>query len=195
MSTKNSKVCILIIIIISCLFVIVGCDNSGDNELHKSAIKTVINEIFTAPNDEYIDLMFLLDNATELGKGKNEDKQPSEYELKVKEVFSPFFTTDGYSSFVRQGDLNKYQYVCLVTNQEVKIVDISIEKHDTDDLKYNIVINFEYGIVDGEKKEIQVDGVAIFESDETNKMISLNVVRTLLHELEKIEQDLSRVPI
>ena len=149
----------LAIILVTVLFLMLFPGNGKSLNRNEEAIKTVLEQIFTCPNQEMIEVynnMFSRIQTSPLEENIN-----NEIDKKLYEIYQPYISSKWYESFVMY--FYSYLYVYSTTDgYEIAVAHIDIKRSDTIPTNYSFMVYLNYSKEGGEKYHTKSEGSAQF---------------------------------
>ena len=149
----------LAIILVTVLFLMLFPGNGKSLNRNEEAIKTVLEQIFTCPNQEMIEVynnMFSRIQTSPLEENIN-----NEIDKKLYEIYQPYISSKWYESFVMY--FYSYLYVYSTTDgYEIAVDHIDIKRSDTIPTNYSFMVYLNYSKEGGEKNHTKIEGSAQF---------------------------------
>ena len=147
----------------------IGTDAEKENE---ETIEAVLEQLFTGPDQELIELVNDPENQTVIGEGventnENTNEEENELDVYLEEMNGPYFTEDALELFTAVY-LLYYQVEAENNDIKMKPDDIDIEQIDEENGRYNFTMDVTYEEEADEKKsEIgKVKGYVNFTDDD-----------------------------
>lgn len=143
--------------------------SSNEGRINEEALKTVITNLFNAPNEEFI--LAFNDGATVIGEGISESSpsRKNEENSVIKREFGNYFTEYTLDKFISDY-LSPYQLLSKKSGTEIKAKEINITKTSSE---YNFFTKIQY-TKGSETKIIDVKGDAQFL--ENGKITSFRIL-------------------
>jgi hypothetical protein len=150
------------------LLTVVGCSLSNTSESapqdhNISTIETVIEDLFTGPDQELIDLLYSPENVTIIGNDKEaeevqEVENPNELDLYLEDKYKKFhFTEDMYSQYIVMYVLD-YHVSAHSNDYQMEVDSIEIEQNATTEGAYDFIVNVLYNKAGNEQGKAEVTG-------------------------------------
>lgn len=157
------------------LIFFVGCSSTNiSQDGNITTIETVLENQFTGPDQEFIELLNSPENVTIIGddsEASDEDLETfSELDLYLEEKYKSFFTPNMYNKFIATYALG-YQVAAFNGGFEIETDNIYIEKSDTIKGSYDFIANILYHKEGNEQMTAEVSGKA--EINEESKITSI----------------------
>lgn len=144
------------------LVVIFSGDRKSTNK-NEEAIKTVIEKIYTCPNDELIDLYNNMINNVQ--SQDDLDDHFKEINSKVEYMYKEYIASDWYDSFFIRFATTYYIY-STAPGYNITVDHIDIIQSDTLPMNYSFIVYLDYGKVGDEMTRLEIDGSAQFSEEE-----------------------------
>jgi hypothetical protein len=150
------------------LFIVVGCSLSDTSESapqdnnNITTIETVIEHLFTGPDQELIDLLYSPENITIIGSNTEveEVENPTELDLYLEEKYKKsHFTEDMYSQYIVMYVL-AYHGTADFNDYHMEVDSIDIEQNATTEGAYDFTVNVLYNKAGNEQMNAEVTGRA-----------------------------------
>lgn len=157
---------ILCVALIIMLVVLISGDRKSDNK-NEEAIKTVIENIYTCPNDELIKLYTELHNNMLTNPQLQVDIVGYHREIndKIEDMYKEYISSNWYDSFFMRFTTTYYVY-STASDYNITVDHIDITQSDTIPMNYSFTIYLDYGKVGDEKNRLEIEGSAQFSEEE-----------------------------
>lgn len=183
---KYKKVTILSIVLAVVMIlsaVIIFVINPLNSKLkNEKAIRVVVTQLFTCPNEELIQLYsdmnkeldaYLLERQNDPEHANEGVYVPDENDIssfskiknKLMEMYTPYFTDKGYETFYDKLIFNNYVVYSTALGYNTEVVLVEITQSETISSNYSFTVSLRYGPTDGDKKDIEIDGSAQVTED------------------------------
>lgn len=157
---------ILSVALIILLVILISGDRKPASK-NEEAIKTVVENIYTSPNDELLKLQAELEN-------KLLTNPPSQVDIldyykdindKIGEIYKEHISSDWYDSFLMRF-ANSYYIYAIASDFNITVDHIDITQSDTMPTNYSFIVYLDYSKVGEEKARLEIEGSAQFTEEE-----------------------------
>lgn len=168
------------VLLFGILLTVVGCSLSDTSESapqdnNITTIEAVIEDLFTGPDQELIDLLYSPENVTIIGSDTEveEVENSTELDLYLEEKYKKsHFTEDMYSQYIVMYVLD-YHISAHSNDYRMEVDSIDIEQNATTESAYDFTVNVRYNKAGNEQMNAEVTGrVHIYEE---SKIASFNL--------------------
>ena len=164
-------ICVGLIIILAIIIIAFPLlEKMKSKNKNEKAIQAVVEQIFTCPNEELIKLYSDMSEAVDdkidslspdIKIYSLTDEDFSKIENKLEEMYAPYILSSWYESFMKHMQMNFVIY-SISKDYEIEVDHIEITQNETISTNYSFTIDIHYGLIDGEKKDIEIKGSAQF---------------------------------
>ncbi|MDQ6597688.1 hypothetical protein E2K98_05470 [Bacillus salipaludis] len=167
MSKNNDKVksFFICLMLIMSGFLIAACSQKEEEDQHKTAIKNVIEHLFTGPDEKFIELMWNPKYRTVVN---NKEENP-ELDKYIAEVYGPYMT-DYYLNPFLSTIGSQYATFAHDNGYKLSLKHITINQSENHSNRYTFIAKVGYQKNDDEEKTANVEGEVIFSSKEEGKI-------------------------
>lgn len=156
----------LFLLMVACS--LVGCSSETEDRAEDeniTTIKTVLQEQFTGPDQELIDLLEDPQNATIIGEEETSTPQnPTELDIYLEEKYKSYFTDNMYDEFIRAYAM-QFQISAYESNYQISVESIDVKQNESVEGAYDFTVNVLYQKEDNEEKKAVVSGRAHIYED------------------------------
>ena len=144
--------------------VFAGCSKHDEQDNIKDTIKTVVGLQMNAPDEKALFQNYMSNNP--------EDDQNSidQYRTFLEETYAPYFTESTFEQYVMTNEFIIFHWAADEFDYQLQVNDVTVDQNDVTPSNYNFTVDLDYVDKDGEKKAIEVTGVAIMRGDKIAKM-------------------------
>ncbi len=172
MNTKQKTMIGIVITVVLVTIVLAVQFSMKENasDANEEAIKAVVNNIFSSPNDEMISLYNdMLDKADQevlsSAPGQAVSFDSTMLDKKLDETYSGYIAKDWYESFVNKFYTEFITY-SIAGKYDIDVNSIDITQDSRNPINYSFTVYLSYGPVDGSKEDIKIKGSAQFAKEE-----------------------------
>lgn len=159
LKTKTTFLTAFLLITLS----LVGCSTgteSSANDKNITVIKTVLQEQFTGPDQELIDLLEDHENATIIGEGETATpKSPTKLDQYLEEKYKAYFTENTYERFIGAYAMD-YQTSAYYGNYTINVKTVDVEEKESAEGYYDFTVHVFYQKDGEEENKTEVVGRA-----------------------------------
>ncbi|MGM0921336.1 MAG: hypothetical protein ACQEWW_08955 [Bacillota bacterium] len=167
MSKNNNKVksFFICLMLIMSGFLIAACSQKEEEDQHKTAIKKVLEHLFTGPDEKFIELLWN-PKYTTVVNNKEENPELDKY---VAEVCGPYMT-DSYLNPFLSTIGTQYPTFAYDNRYKLSLKNITIHQSENDSTLYTFIAKVGYQKNGDEEKTTNVEGEVLFSSKEEGKI-------------------------
>ncbi|WP_163102813.1 hypothetical protein [Peribacillus alkalitolerans] len=167
MSRNNNKVksFLLCLLLIMSGFLIAACSQKEEEDQHKTAIKKVLEHLFTGPDEKFIELLWDPKYRTVVN---NKEVNP-ELDKYIEELYGPYITDSYLNSFLSTMG-SQYPTTAYDNGYKLSLKNITINKSENNSTRYTFIAEVGYQKNGDEEKTTNVEGEVIFSSKEKGKI-------------------------
>ncbi|MGG0176337.1 hypothetical protein [Gottfriedia acidiceleris] len=144
---------------------------ASSSETSKTAIKKVLEQLFTGPDKKLIDLMWNPKYRTVVN---NKEENPT-FDKYVAEVYGPYMTDSYLDPFVST-ILSQYSNFAYDNGYKLSLKKISIKQSDNDSARYTFIAEVGYQKNKDEEKTANVEGKVYFYPKEKGKISVIKII-------------------
>lgn len=156
-------------IILFCFMLIIGLFISGcskSDESNHEAIKKVLEQEFTGPDEELMELMWNPEYRTVVNN-QEENKKLDKY---LEEKYGPYFTDSGLHSFIAAFGGTQYQTFAHNAGYNLSFKDVKIEQDEKNSNLYTFAARVGYKKGEEKEKTANVKGEVRLSEKEEGKI-------------------------
>lgn len=167
MPAKNIKIkstfLLVLMLIISGIF-IAACSKS--DESNQETIKKVLEQEFTGPDKELMELMWNPEYRT-VNNNQEENKKLDKF---LDEKYGPYFTDSGLHSFIAAFGGTQYQTFAHNAGYNLSFKDVTIEQDEKNPNLYTFAASVGYKKVEEKEERANIEGEVRFSEKEEGKI-------------------------
>ncbi|MDR0139619.1 hypothetical protein RFW18_17840 [Metabacillus idriensis] len=159
---KSLYLCLMLIMSV---FLAAACSQKEEEVQHKTAIKEVLEHLFTGPDEKFIDL---LSNPKYRTVVNNQEENP-ELDKYIAEVYGPYMTDSYLNSFLNT-IASQYSTFAYENGYKLSLNTIKINQSENNPTLYTFIAEVGYQKNGDEEKTANVEGEVLFSSKEEGKI-------------------------
>ncbi|MCG7344911.1 hypothetical protein MHZ92_12255 [Sporosarcina sp. ACRSL] len=168
-----------IAIFLTAIFLIsAGCSKPDEHDQIKDTVKTVVELQMNAPDEKALFQNYMSEDTESF------ENEVAQYHSYLEETYGPYFTESTFEQYIQTNEFVVFHWAANLYEYQLKVNEVNVEQNEVTPTNYNFTVDLDYVDKNGEKKEIQVTGVAIMRDDKIAKMSYLGdkqLLRSLLH--------------
>ena len=172
MDTKQKTLMGIVIIVVLAAVALVVQVSMKENarDANNEAIRAVVNNIFSSPNDEmislYNDMLHKAEQeAASSVPGRTVGFDSTELDKKLEETYAGYIAKDWYEAFVNHFYSGLITY-SIAGKYDIEVNKIDIAQDRSDPMNYSFTVYLSYGPVGGSKEDTEIKGSAQFAKEE-----------------------------
>ncbi|MGX1194181.1 hypothetical protein [Metabacillus sp. SLBN-84] len=161
---KKKSLLIGVILILAALFT-AACSGEEDRKQEETAVNEVLNRLFTGPDETFADLML----NPKYRKVVNGEEKNEKLDAYIKKEYGPYMTEDYLNTFLSTIGA-QYTILAYENGYTLSLKNLTVKQDENQSALYMFSAEVGYQHKNGEEKTANVDGEALFSTQEKEKI-------------------------